>query len=233
MIVLALDTTTVRGSCALARATAEAITVTLGEPGAGAAGVTADATTRLPRALMTLLDRERCRLDEVDAFAVATGPGGFTGLRVGIATMQGLAFATRRPLVGVSTFDALAMLAGDAPRVACWVDAWRGDVFTAVYEGGAEMEEPAVIAPDAALARLAGRSVAFIGDGAVRHAALIRTALGTLATFAEPADPPLAGAIGRLAARAVRDGHRPAPHAIQPLYVRRSGAELARDARGL
>ena len=67
---------------------------------------------RLPGELAALLERESVALQEIDCFAVATGPGSFTGLRVGIATMQGLAMATGRPLIGVSAFDALAMLGG-------------------------------------------------------------------------------------------------------------------------
>src|SRR5262249_20238209 len=63
---------------------------------------------RLPRELMALLEQARVRLDEIEAFAIATGPGSFTGLRVGIATVQGLALAQSKLVVPVSTFEALA-----------------------------------------------------------------------------------------------------------------------------
>src|SRR5688572_2247124 len=222
MLVLALDTTLGGGSCALARGG-----VVIGEL-AGGAGRTQAA--RLPGDLMALLAREGVSLPEIDLFAVSTGPGSFTGLRVGIATMQGLAFAEEKPLVGISTFDALAAVGG-AARVATWVDAWRGEVFAALYENGREVEPPTVAAPGPILARLAGRPTTFVGDGAAIYRHEIRAALDGEAEMAEPAVPLLAGTIARLATAAARGGARPQPHAIRPLYVRRSDAERARDAR--
>ena len=100
MLILALDTTTRTSSCAVARDG-----VVLREQAGDGSRPQAE---RLPGDLMALLEHERLALAEIDAFAVATGPGSFTGLRIGIATMQGLAFATGKPLIGVSGFDALA-----------------------------------------------------------------------------------------------------------------------------
>lgn len=191
---------------------------------------------------MRLLDHAGLRLSQIDLFAVATGPGSFTGLRVGIATMQGLAFAAGRPLVGVSALDALARLAGslvpspgsgaeaaDPPDVATWVDAWRGEVYAALYRGGREIEAPTVSRPEPLLARLARRPTCYIGDGAAAHKSLIRSV--PLATLAEPLEPLLAGTVARLAFEAARAGKLPPPHAIRPLYIRRPDPEIARDAR--
>ena len=100
MITLALDTSTRTGSCAVLRGD-DVLAEVPGDPRASHA-------ERLPADLMTVLERARLALADVDVFAVATGPGSFTGLRVGIATMQGLALAAARPLVGVSALDALA-----------------------------------------------------------------------------------------------------------------------------
>ena len=112
MLILSLDTTTRAGSCALMRD--ERL---LREQ---ASDTSREQAERLPGELAALLERESVALQEIDCFAVATGPGSFTGLRVGIATMQGLAVATGKPLVGVSAFDALATLsltdAGRVPR---------------------------------------------------------------------------------------------------------------------
>ena len=209
---------------------------------------------RLPGELAALLERESVALREIDCFAVGTGPGSFTGLRVGIATMQGLAMATGKPLIGVSAFDALAMLggvithgargftprragppggplyAGGATRVAAWIDAWRGEVFAATYEDGRDPEAPVVARPEDLLAPFKGQATVFIGDGASRNRELIRATLGDAAGLTGPLDPLLAGAMATLAAGAFRAGQRPPPHAIRPIYVRRSDAELARDA---
>jgi tRNA threonylcarbamoyladenosine biosynthesis protein TsaB len=191
---------------------------------------------------MSLLDRHRLALGDVDVFAVATGPGSFTGLRVGIAAMQGLAFATAKPLIGVSALDALAAIAEAyqhspkdiaTPRfVATWIDAWRGEVYAALYSEGREIEAPTVEAPSAVLARLRDRLPLLIGDAVPIHADLIRRTLPS-AAIAQPAAPLLAGMVARMAAAAASAGHRPAPDAIRPLYVRRSDAEISRDARAV
>jgi tRNA threonylcarbamoyladenosine biosynthesis protein TsaB len=189
---------------------------------------------------MSLLDRVGVSLSTIDVFSVATGPGSFTGLRIGIATMQGLAFAEGKPLVGVSGFDALAHVAESLPRrsplakagrVATWVDAWRGEVFAALYEDGREIAAPLVGRPDSLLEPMRGRPTLFLGDGARAHQEAIRRVLGEDGRIADPVAPPLAGTIAILAS-AVGDGDHP-PHAIRPLYVRRTDAELAQDARSL
>ena len=184
--------------------------------------------TRLPRDLMTLLGDAGVDLHGVDVYAVATGPGSFTGIRIGISTMQGLAFATGKPLIGVSAFDALARAAGDAPRVATWVDAWRGEVFAARYERRLEVETPSV-EPPAALLRRVATPMLFIGDGAALYADVIVGTLGDRARIAPP--PLLAGIIAQMAIESAAAGILPGPDEIRPLYVRRPDAELARDAR--
>jgi tRNA threonylcarbamoyladenosine biosynthesis protein TsaB len=226
MIILALDTSTRTGSCAVV-AGDDVLAEMPGDP-------QRTHGARLPGDLMTVLARARVALEEVGVFAVATGPGSFTGLRVGIAAMQGLALAADRPLVGVSALHALADAASDTPaaaRVATWVDAWRGEVYAALFEGVQEVEEPSVEPPDRILARLRGRRTRFVGDGVAAHRDTIQAVMGFDAEIAAAVEPLLAGIIGRLARAEVEAGRRPGPADIQPLYVRRPDAELARDAR--
>jgi tRNA threonylcarbamoyladenosine biosynthesis protein TsaB len=230
VIVLALDTTTRDGSSALACG------LDVREEGGEAGRSHAE---RLPLALMAMLDRAGAALGDVDLFAVATGPGSFTGIRVGIATMQGLAFAQGKPLFGVSALDALAAIGEQqiadgrsaARPIATWIDAWRGEIFAALFQQGRLVEGPSVEPPAVVLDRMTGARPLFIGDAAAVYADLIRQRLGADAPLARPPAPLLAATIARLAAAAAEAGHRPSPDAITPLYVRRTDAELSRDAR--
>jgi tRNA threonylcarbamoyladenosine biosynthesis protein TsaB len=116
--------------------------------------------------------------DEIERIAVGVGPGGFTGLRHGIATARALAQGRGLPLAGVSSLEALARgaraeaLAGAGDRaVLAVIDARRGEVFAAAWQGAERLLDPVAIAPAELAARLgAGRLAAPLaaGDGAVR-----------------------------------------------------------------
>jgi tRNA threonylcarbamoyladenosine biosynthesis protein TsaB len=223
MLILSLDTTTRRGSAAVVA------------DGTVLAEFTGDPTLmhgqRLPGDLMRVLEQAGAAVDDVDLFAVAAGPGSFTGLRVGIAAVQGLATARERLVVPVSTLDALARTV-DLRRglVAAWVDAQRGEVFAGLYDSGRTKVADPTSAPAGATLdhweRIVGlNAVTFTGDGAVRYADVIRGRMGERAIVIEPA-PLLAAAIALLAYEQ-RD-RAVLPHAIVPLYVRRPDAELAR-----
>ena len=241
MVVLALDTTSRQGSSAVAVDGRVVLEI--------ASDASLPQAARVPGELQALLTRAGLTLQEVDAFAVAVGPGSFTGLRVGIATMQGLAFDADKPLVGVSALDALAMLAtglhdegpGLQVLTATWIDAWRGEVYAALYNGVTAIEDVTVEHPQDILRRWAGAGketgglkshiYRFMGDGVASHVTAIRDALGGQADVASALTPSLAGAIARHATASLATGHRPAADEIRPLYVRRPDAEIARDAR--
>lgn len=191
MFILALDTTTSAGSVALVEGV-RVLEVAPIDPSQPVA-------TRVPGDLALLLERHHVSLRQIDLFAVATGPGSFTGLRIGIATMQGLAFAQQKPLIGVSAFEAMASLV-DAPRVGVWIDAWRGEVYAAMFARSGDRtlemtEPPTVDTPDALLARSASASTlattTYIGDAAMKYR-------DRLARVVEPT-PLLAGALASLA----------------------------------
>ena len=182
---------------------------------------------------MTALRGAGVDLGSVDLFAIAAGPGSFTGLRVGIAAMQGLAVATGRQIVPVSTLEALAVASSSSGLTAAWMDAQRGQVFAALYRSGslAPIEPASAMAPAETLASWAAHDLAhavFIGDGAVRYADTIRGERPDAPRILEP--PPLAPIVGRIAAGAPERAVN--PHAVIPIYVRRPDAELARLARG-
>ncbi len=172
MIILSLDTTTRAGSAAVLRGD-DVLAQLVGDP-ASPHG------QRLPGDLGRVLDLAGVALRDVELFAVAAGPGSFTGLRVGIATMQGLAMASGARVAPVSTLDALARAGTNATRlVGAWMDAQRGEVYAALYApDGEEVRLEAVAARpqvvlDAWAGALASREVVFIGDGAMRYSALI------------------------------------------------------------
>lgn len=227
MLILSLDTTTRGGSVALVR-DGEVVVERTGDPALTHA-------QRLPADLIAACAAAGVDVADVELFAVAVGPGSFTGLRIGIATVQGLAMARERRVVPVSTLHALAAAAPAGPaRIAAWMDAHRSEVYAQVFERGPEGEQP-LCEPAAAPAETVlnlQRSVldgtAFHGDGALRYRDRITSVLGADAVLVDPVRP-LAGAIGLIAAR-----HPDAaivPHAIVPLYVRRPDVELVRERR--
>ena len=128
MLILALDTTTPAGSLAVSR-DATVLYELVGDPSTSHA-------QRLPLDVLDVCTSAGVRLVDIDLFAVAAGPGSFTGLRVGIASIQGLAFALGRKVLPVSTLEAIAAAAfvNGVPRVAAWMDAQRKQVFAQLFD---------------------------------------------------------------------------------------------------
>ncbi len=238
MLVLALDSTTRTGSVALVREDAGGLVVD--ERAGDGARTQAE---RLPADLLTLIASHGLAVEEVDLFVVASGPGLFTGLRIGIATMQGLALVSGRPLLGVPALDALGQLASrdqvPGSVVGAWMNAHRKDVFSSLFEvGAAPMFDPARLTvledarvddPASTLQRWIGQGhapSAVVGDGAQLYRELVERRFPAAAVF----DPsPLAAALARLGLARYRAGERGGAAGVQPLYVRRPDAELARD----
>jgi tRNA threonylcarbamoyladenosine biosynthesis protein TsaB len=128
---------------------------------------------RLLALLEQALAQAETKWDEVDRIAVGIGPGGFTGLRIGIATARALAQGYDLPLVSLT-----ALAGGARGTVAAVLDARRSEVFAGVWEDGRELAAPAALAPPELAERLAalGRSVQAVGDGAVRFRAELEAA---------------------------------------------------------
>ena len=227
LLILALDTTTRAGSVAVLR-DHEVLADLAGDP-------SATHGQRLPGELMRALESAAVGLGQVELLAVVAGPGSFTGLRVGIATMQGLAFARGLRIVPVSTLEALAREAAHEPSaalIAPWVDAQRHEVFSTLYTPTLDRTiiAPSSAGPSDTIAAwrdiVAAADVRFVGDGAVKYREVIVEAFGARATFV---DRPisLAAAAARIAALEPYRGVP--PHALVPVYVRRPDAVLARE----
>jgi len=228
LIILALDTTTRGGSVA----------VTDGERVLAVLDGDASRThgERLPGELARALDQAGVTRDRIDLLAVATGPGAFTGLRIGLAAMQGLAMTLGKPVIGVSALDALAEQVDDRDVIVVpWMDAQRGDVFATVIDRstGTALEVPTAASPQAILetwrAHLAGQPVIFIGDAVMRDAAIIDQ--GAERRWERRAPAPLAPQIALIANRRAARGETGAPHTLEPIYVRRPDAEIERERR--
>jgi len=241
VLILALDTSSAAGSAAVVRD--DRVLVERAGDGSRTHG------ERLPREVMAVLDAAHVDLREIDRFAVSIGPGSFTGLRVGIATIQGLAFGQKKLVVPVSSFEVLVFPSTLHPPTSSptsdlrpptssptsvWIDAHRGEVFAALYGAdGRALADPTSLKPDATLdawsATLAPFDrIRFAGDGADLYRDRIVARLGERAVI-DASVPPLAGRIGLVAAAS---GSRAVlPHAVVPLYVRRPDAVLARERR--
>lgn len=140
---------------------------------------------------------------DVTRVAVGVGPGGFTGLRIGIATARALAQARGLELVGVSSLEALALGVTEGRwggPVAAVLDARRGEVFLGVYQGGKTLVEPVALGPEAAAERI-GAAVA-VGDGALRFRETLERAGVAVPGDSEPVHRIAAGPLCRLGAAA-------------------------------
>ncbi|MCX6592084.1 MAG: tRNA (adenosine(37)-N6)-threonylcarbamoyltransferase complex dimerization subunit type 1 TsaB [Acidobacteria bacterium] len=195
MRLLALDTTSEHGSIALLEYGQVVATREMHEEDGYSAvifGVIAE-----------LLAHVGWKLGDLDCFAGATGPGSFTGVRVCLTAVKGLAEANNRPALGVSNLEALASLGNDAVR-APWLDAHRGEVYSGLYDARGRALGPEAVMPQLEWQGRVEPDVERIpGDGV-----------------------PLAAAIGRIAYRRWRAGERPDPASLEANYVRRSDAEL-------
>lgn len=240
VLILALDTTTRGGSIAIVRhhdarddrgVGFELLALVPGDD-------TRTHGERLPGEIAVALDRAGVRKTAVDLLAVATGPGAFTGLRIGLAAIQGLAMTLNRPVIGVSALNALVRECGDPPAefIVPWMDAQRGDVFAALHAGtsGAEVASPIAAAPAALLGlwrtRLEGCTALFVGDAVARDREAI-TAAGS-GRWSVRTPGPLSPAVAELGLSGAQAGLAGPPHALMPLYVRRPDAEIERERRG-
>jgi tRNA threonylcarbamoyladenosine biosynthesis protein TsaB len=242
VLVAALDTATLTLSCALLEVGADGVALLAerserAEPRAAPGGTTGHGS-RLPEALVDLLRIHGRTLPDVEGWAVGLGPGSFTGLRIGLASAKGLAYANSRPIAGASSLAAMALAAapgaGAGALLVPLLDARKGEVYAGFYRrlGPVEvapLRPDAALPPAALLAALAGlprdlEPLAF-GEGWAPYQAELGPRMARLDT---PVETPAAAAVGRLAAQALRGAPFDLARlsALEPHYVRKSEAEV-------
>jgi len=236
MLVLGLETVTRAGSVALVEG--DVCAATSGDP-------VRTHGERLPHDVTDWLARHARSIADVDLFAVIAGPGSFTGLRIGIAAIQGFALSRHRSVVAVPTLDAMAQgwlgaetLGGRRLLVAC-LDGQRGEVFSAGWEVAPGQSladarvvlDPRVSSPEILMADLqscSGRApITMVGDGARRYASIFAAPEPAVNVDVVDVPLPLAAVAARVAA--AHPEQAVAPHALRPIYIRRPDAVLARD----
>ena len=223
MKLLAVDTSTRACSVAVVDQNRLACEITTGPAGTH--------STHLLSLIRTALALAEMELNGLDGLAVCVGPGSFTGLRIGVSTVKGLAFATAKPVAAVSSLEALAQPWLPWPHLICaMLDARKGEVYAARYrarDGHLEREgREAVLSIEEALDGI-HETCLFVGDGASRYREPIGVRLGPLALFPAPGQDIIrASSVAALAQlqfarKEIEDLDR-----LVPRYVRHSDEEL-------
>lgn len=199
--------------------------------GEEAAAPEAAAAAALLPAIDRLLRRAGVSVGQLAAFAIAIGPGSFTGLRIGVATLKGLAFGSPAPVAAVSTLAVLARSAGPGLEpVVALLDARRGEVYAGAFQREGEQPHPSlqdgVFTPEELIARLPA-CCRLVGDGAVLVHDRLSAALGPGVTLARESGL-RARPVAELGARLLAQGAGIPAAELVPRYLRRAEAEVRR-----
>ena len=223
-LILAVETATLAGSIAIVRGE-KVIGSSNGDPAVSHSNT-------LLADLDQLLARTKTALRDIDLFAVAAGPGSFTGLRIGIATVKALASTLARPTAAVPTLQAIALAGGSAEASVALLPAGRGEVFAQLFsvsnDGAVTARDDASHIPPQQMFDKYGslETVLWCGEGAIAQRELIESAAAGKQWSIAPRPQNLARDVAALALRNFRAGQLVAPDALQAIYVRPSDAEL-------
>lgn len=224
MIVLGIESASMQGGVALVGGQGVVAEYVL--------NVEATYAERLMPAIDRVLQDARITILEVEGLAVSIGPGSFTGLRIGLSTVKGLALATGKPVVGVPTLHALAWSLPYCRYPVCPIlDARKKEVYCALFEYQGHnliclMEETA-LGPET-LAKRIDRPTIFVGDGWRIYGPFLQEVLGQLAIpppFSRGVSPAAVADLGR---RRLLKGDKDPVESLVPRYIRASEAELKR-----
>ena len=218
LLLLAVDTSGKNGSLALARVGPRPTEIDILEtvPLTGGAF-----SAQLVPQIGALLEKHGHSKSDLGAFAVVSGPGSFTGLRVGLAAIKALAEALQKPIAAISLLEAVACGNSGRGRVLAVLDAGRGDVYAGDYERGPKvhMHSERLLSREEFVAEAAGKAVA-TPDAAL--AAIARAAGATVDLI----EYPNSGVIARLGWEHLQRGETASPEELEANYIRHSDAEI-------
>jgi tRNA threonylcarbamoyladenosine biosynthesis protein TsaB len=237
-LILSVETATLAGSISLMRGN-KVLATLIGDN-------QISHSNRLLSEIEEVLSQVGCSLRDIDFFAVATGPGSFTGLRIGIATVKGLAYTLKRPCVGIPTLYAVAHSAKSCDRVVAVLPAGRGEVFVQMFQVSSvdvvPLDSATHIDPLSMLEKYSQfDDICWCGEGAHLHHDKIQTCANRneLPLVESSADSELEGGwrllpktmklaeqVGALAFRKALEQQFQSPEALRAIYVRPSDAEL-------
>lgn len=235
-LILSFDTATLGGGVCVVRGR-DLLSLIPGDP-----SLSHSAT--LLRDIERSLETAAVSLAEIELLAAASGPGSFTGLRIGVSSLKALSISLKRPCFGIPTLQAVALSAGQSEATVAVLPAGRGEVFAQLFSVSpigvvTELDSPAHLAP-AALLKKYGRlaDLMWAGEGARLHREIIKDEAARQGiVFSESpqngkgwtlaaAEENLAGDIAALALQRFQSGRLESAESLQPIYVRPSDAEL-------
>ncbi len=218
MLLLATDTSGKHGSIALARGNSDgSCDVIEVVPLSGGTF-----SAQLVPQIAALLAHRGFSKSDIGAFVVASGPGSFTGLRVGLAAIKALAEILGKPIASVSLLEVIALSAGTQGKVVAVMDAGRGEVYVGEYEvagHSAKVLSEQLLRKEEAWGAVQGSPV-ITSDRVLAEAA---RAVGLTTSVIEPVD---AGVLAGVGWRKIRSGDTVSPEQLEANYIRRSDAEI-------
>ena len=186
---------------------------------------------RLLGAIEFTLKEARCSIEEIDGWAVSLGPGSFTGLRIGVSTVKGLAFATGKPAAGVSLLDVLASQVAPTPHLICPIlDARKKEVYTAFYRYGdanslERQSDYQALRPEDLVGKIKEQTI-FLGDGVKAYRDFLLHSLPSFAVVpSAPLHLPHGSMVAKLGLELFQKGESLNVSTFSPLYIRPSEAE--------
>jgi tRNA threonylcarbamoyladenosine biosynthesis protein TsaB len=223
-LILSVETATLAGSIAVSR-DSQILAQRVGKP-------EVSHSNTLLREIDEILSGQDLSVEDIDLFAVASGPGSFTGLRIGIATVKALASTLNRACLGIPTLEAITHSAGVSDATVALLPAGRGEVFVQMFSSSngavTALDQAQHLSPVRAIDRYRGHArILWAGEGAQLYSRLIDEARSASDTWIISVPPTaLAEHVALLASTRASEGLAQRAHSLKAIYVRPSDAEM-------